>query len=142
MGEYVISGLCRKKRDTSNLPMLRERVSEDIYIFTSEIYAQVTAGAIVSPDGAVLIDTLAFPAETREIKDFLENRLGAQVRYVINTHYHADHTNGNCFFPGAEVVGHALCREKMDTVGRRGLARAERGLPRRGGGLRARAGGD
>jgi len=109
--------------------MLRERVSEDIYIFTSEIYAQVTAGAVMSPDGAVLIDTLAFPAETLEIKDFLESRLGARVRYIINTHYHADHTNGNCFFPRAEVVGHALCREKMDTVGRRGLARAREQSP-------------
>jgi glyoxylase-like metal-dependent hydrolase (beta-lactamase superfamily II) len=109
--------------------MLRERVSEDIYIFTSEVYAQVTAGAIVSPDGAVLIDTLAFPAETLEIKDFLENRLGARVRYLVNTHYHADHSNGNCFFPGAEVIGHKLCREKMDTVGRWGLARAKEQSP-------------
>jgi glyoxylase-like metal-dependent hydrolase (beta-lactamase superfamily II) len=109
--------------------MLRERVSEDIYIFTSEIYAQVTAGAIVSSDGAVLIDTLAFPAETLEIKDFLENRLGTRVRYVVNTHYHADHTNGSCFFPTAEVIGHRLCRERLDTLGRRGLARAKEQSP-------------
>lgn len=105
--------------------MLRERVSEDIYIFTSEVYAQVTAGTILYPDGAVLIDTLAFPAETLEIKDFLENRLGTRVRYLVNTHYHADHTNGTCFFPGAEVISHRLCREKLDTVGRKGLARAK-----------------
>lgn len=105
--------------------MLRERVSEDIYVFTSEVYAQVTAGAVVSPEGAVLIDTLAFPAETLEIKDFFENRLGTRVRYLMNTHYHADHTNGNCFFPGAEVIGHKLCRERLDTAGRKGLARAK-----------------
>ncbi len=105
--------------------MIRERVSEDIYVFTSEVYAQVTAGAVVSPEGAVLIDTLAFPAETLEIKDFFENRLGTQVRYLMNTHYHADHTNGNCFFPGAEVIGHKLCRERLDTAGRKGLARAK-----------------
>ncbi len=104
--------------------MLRERVSDDVYIFTSEVYAQVTAGVIIGPDGAVLIDTLAFPAETREIKDFLENRLGVKVWYVIQTHYHADHTNGTCFFPDAEVVGHRLCRERLDTAGRQGLARA------------------
>lgn len=109
--------------------MLRERVSEDIYVFTSEVYAQVTAGAVLYPDGAVLIDTLAFPGETLEIKDFLENRLGARVRYVINTHYHADHTNGTCFFPQAEVIGHALCREKLDTTGRRAMARAKEQTP-------------
>ena len=109
--------------------MLRERVSEDIYVFTSDVYAQVTAGAVVSPEGAVLIDTLAFPAETLEIKDFFENRLGTRVRYLINTHYHADHTNGNCFFPAAKVIGHRLCRERLDTQGRHGLARAKAQTP-------------
>ena len=105
--------------------MLRERVSEDIYVFTSDLYAQVTAGAIVSSEGAVMIDTLAFPAEALEIRDFLEKQMGVPVRYVINTHYHADHTNGNCFFPHARVIGHKLCRELLDTVGRRGLERAQ-----------------
>jgi len=105
--------------------MFRERVSEDIYVFTSEMYAQATAGAIVSPEGAVVIDTLAFPVETLEIKDFLEKQVGATVRYVINTHYHADHSNGNCFFASAQVIGHKLCRELMDTVGRSGLERAQ-----------------
>ena len=109
--------------------MLRERVSDDIYVFTSEIYAQVTAGAVVYPEGAVLIDTLPFPVETLEIKDFLENRLGARVRYVVNTHYHADHTNGNCLFPGAEVIGHRLCRQRLDTTGRKGMARAKQHSP-------------
>ncbi len=105
--------------------MFRERVSEDIYVFTSEMYAQATAGAIVSADGAVVIDTLAFPVETLEIKDFLEKQVGTTVRYVINTHYHADHSNGNCFFANARVIGHKLCRELMDTVGRSGLERAQ-----------------
>lgn len=109
--------------------MLRERISDDIYVFTSELYAQVTAGAIVTPEGAVLIDTLAFPSETREIKDFLENRLGVRVKYLILTHYHADHTNGAIFFPRAQVVGHQLCRDKLDSVGRKGLAKAKAQSP-------------
>jgi glyoxylase-like metal-dependent hydrolase (beta-lactamase superfamily II) len=109
--------------------MLRERVSDDIYVFTSEVYAQVTAGVVTYPDGAVLIDTLAFPHETAQIKDFVEKRLGTRVRYLIYTHYHADHTNGAYLFPGAQVVGHALTRQKLDTVGRQGLARARESSP-------------
>ena len=53
--------------------MRKERVTEDIYIFQSEMYAQVTAGAIVTDEGTIVIDTLPFPRETREMIDFLVN---------------------------------------------------------------------
>ncbi len=93
--------------------MHRERVSENVFWFQSEIYAQVTAGVIVGPQWAVVIDTLALPEETLGMREFIEHELGVQVRYVINTHYHADHTWGNCFFPGATVIAHAKCRDYL-----------------------------
>jgi glyoxylase-like metal-dependent hydrolase (beta-lactamase superfamily II) len=90
--------------------MQRERVSENVYWFQSEVYAQVTAGAVIGPQWAVLIDTL-IPQETAQIKDFLENDLMVPVRYVINSHHHADHSWGNSFFPEAIIIGHSLCRD-------------------------------
>ncbi len=107
--------------------MVRERVAEDVYVFTSDLYAQVNAGAVVGPGWSVLIDTLAHPDETLEIKAFLEDRLGRPVRYIINTHHHSDHSLGNCWFPGAVVIGHRLCRELLDTKGRERLKAAKRG---------------
>lgn len=101
--------------------MIRERVSDNVYVFTSEIYAQVNSGAVVGPDFTVLIDTLAYPNEVRDIKRFTEERLGRPVRYIINTHYHTDHTLGNSFFPQATIVSHALCRHFLDTKGREAL---------------------
>ncbi|MGD8553095.1 MAG: MBL fold metallo-hydrolase [Anaerolineales bacterium] len=105
--------------------MVRERVAEDVYVFTSDLYAQVNAGAVVGPEWSVLIDTLAFPEETLEIRDFLHNRLERPVRYIINTHYHADHTLGNCWFPEAVVLGHRLCRELLATTGQERLDNAK-----------------
>ena len=93
--------------------MVRERVADNVFIFTSEMYAQVNAGAIIGPDWSVLIDTLAFPEETLEIRDFVEGRLNSPVRYVVNTHHHADHTLGTCWFPNAVVISHVLCRELL-----------------------------
>ena len=101
--------------------MVRERITDDIYIFTSRRYAQVTAGAILTKEGVILIDTLFYPDETKAIKQFLEDRLGTTVRYVVNTHYHADHTLGTYLFPKAQKVCHSQCRELLDTVGREGL---------------------
>jgi glyoxylase-like metal-dependent hydrolase (beta-lactamase superfamily II) len=103
--------------------MVRERVSDDVYVFTSDLYAQVTAGLIVSSEGAAVIDTLAFPSETKEIVDLVQ-KLNVPVRYVINTHYHADHTYGTSLFKGAEVVAHRKCRELLDTLGRKSLIEA------------------
>ena len=102
-------------------PMIRERVSEDVYVFTSELYAQVNAGAVIGPEFAVLIDTLAFPKEIEEVKRFTEERLGKPVRFIINTHYHSDHTLGNWLFPDATIISHHLCRQYLDTIGRKAL---------------------
>ncbi|MCC7451674.1 MAG: MBL fold metallo-hydrolase [Anaerolineae bacterium] len=109
--------------------MQRERVADDIYVFTSEIYVQVTAGVVLTSDGAILIDTLVFPEETRAIKNFVEGRLGCPVKYVINTHYHADHTYGTCFFPQATVVAHTRCYDLLGTRGRDGLEQAKLSMP-------------
>lgn len=93
--------------------MHRERVSDNVYWFQSEIYAQVTAGAVTGPNWAVMIDTLALPEETLEMRDYIETTVGVPVRYVINTHYHADHSWGNCFFPGATVISNSLTRDAL-----------------------------
>jgi len=95
----------------------RERVADNVYTFQSDLYAQVNAGAVIGQEWAVVIDTLAFPDETLAIRDFIENELERKVRYVIDTHYHADHSWGNCFFPGALVIGHELCRNFLKEYG-------------------------
>lgn len=109
--------------------MQRERISENVYWFQSEIYAQVTAGAVTGPQWAVVIDTLAIPDETLAMRSFIEEELGVPVRYVINTHYHADHSWGNCFFPGATILGHVLCRELMLEKGLGSLEAARKQNP-------------
>lgn len=106
--------------------MQRERIAENVYYFQSDIYAQVTAGAVVGPNWAVVIDTLALPEETLQIRNYIERELGFPVRYVINTHYHADHSWGNCFFPGATVIAHTLCRQRLATQGQAALHEARK----------------
>lgn len=105
--------------------MQKERVAEDIYVFTSDLYAQVTAGVVLTQEGAVLIDTLPYPEETLLIKKFIEKRLGTHVRYIINTHFHADHTTGTCLFENVQVVAHRACRALLDARGRESLEQAK-----------------
>ncbi len=109
--------------------MLRERVSENIYLFTSDLYAQVTASAIVTSEGVILVDTLPFPVESQEVAAFTERISPAGARYVILTHYHADHTYGAYLYPQAEVVAHAYCRTLLDKRGRSALKAAQQQQP-------------
>lgn len=101
--------------------MQRERITDHIFVFRSDQYAQVTAGLVLTGDGAVVIDTLLYPEETLLIRRYVEEGLGSRVNYVINTHFHADHSTGTCFFPGAQVIAHELCREMLDDRGRESL---------------------
>lgn len=105
--------------------MRKERVTENVYVFTSEAYAQVTAGAIVTPEGTVVIDTLPFPRETREMLDFLRAESKRGIRYVINTHHHADHVYGNYLFEEADIIASERCREVMRKSGEKNLAEAK-----------------
>lgn len=109
--------------------MHRERVSENVYWFQSEIYAQVTAGVVAGSNWAIVIDTLAIPDETLAMRAFIEEDLNVPVRYIINTHHHADHTWGNCFFPGATIIAHKKCYEALADRGQSALDAARRQNP-------------
>jgi glyoxylase-like metal-dependent hydrolase (beta-lactamase superfamily II) len=109
--------------------MQRERVSDGVYWFQSDVYAQVTAGVIAGPQWAVVIDTLPVPEETLKMRAFIEEQLKVPVQYVINTHYHADHAWGNCFFPGATIISHKICRDLQIQLGPSSLEAAQKQDP-------------
>jgi cyclase len=108
----------------------RDRVSEDIFVFVSDLYVQVTSTVMLTAEGALVIDAMPFPSEAREIIAFIEGRLGPDsVRYVMNTHHHADHVYGTYLFPGSEVVAHDTCRELLSRLGPASLSRAKQQTP-------------
>jgi cyclase len=105
--------------------MLRERVTEDVFVFISSLYAEVSAVVVTTPDGAVVVDTLPFPEETTKVREFALRRCPRGIRYVINTHHHADHVYGSYLFPEAELIAHRQCREILLKVGEESLAQAK-----------------
>lgn len=104
-----------------------ERVADNIYSFQSNNYANVNAGVIVGPDMAIVVDTLAFPEETASMRDFIDRELQVPVRYLINTHYHADHSWGNFLFPQAQIISHALCYQYLEEQAIPSLEEAKKG---------------
>jgi cyclase len=109
--------------------MLRERVTEDVFVFISDLYAEVAATVIVTPEGAVVVDTLPFPTETQQVREFALQRSPRGIRYLVNTHHHADHIYGSYLFPEAELIAHRLCRQILLKAGEESLANAKAQTP-------------
>src|ERR1700681_4601428 len=66
------------------------------------------------PDGKVVVDTFVAPAWPK-LKDALDGLGNAPVKYVIDTHWHFDHTDNNAplHAAGATVLAHENTKKRM-----------------------------
>ena len=65
----------------------------------------VAVGAIVGSDGLLVIDTRGASRQGREVLADLRQLSPLPVRWVVNTHWHGDHTFGNAAFD-APIYAH------------------------------------
>lgn len=75
------------------------------------------AGFVVTDDGVVVVDALGSPALAQELLAEIKRVTPQPVRYVLVTHYHADHIYGLQTFKaaGATVLAHAKGREYLNS---------------------------
>ena len=75
------------------------------------------AGFVVTDDGVVVVDALGSPALAQELLAEIKRVTPQPVRYVIVTHYHADHIYGLQTFKaaGATVLAHVQGREYLNS---------------------------
>jgi cyclase len=77
-------------------------------------------GASVGDDGIVIVDDQYAPLADR-IQTALKGITDKPVRFVINTHYHEDHTGGNSYFQKqAPIIAHDNVRKRLESGGRAG----------------------
>ncbi|HLK32465.1 MAG TPA: MBL fold metallo-hydrolase [Terriglobales bacterium] len=80
-----------------------ERVGEGVWaaIGTDGGKAGANAGFVVGEDGVAVIDTFADPEAAKELLAEIRKLTPLPIRFVVNTHYHLDHVNGNDVFAAA-----------------------------------------
>jgi cyclase len=90
------------------MEILRIDSSVTVFIRPAE---GANVGIIHTPEGMILIDTTSSPAEIQALFDAAGAGL-KEVRLVVNTHSHSDHTWGNQLFT-CPILAHHLCQEHM-----------------------------
>lgn len=93
-----------------DIPVWSTRLSDRVLlVHAGEVYTDMTI-AVAGKGGLAVIDTGIAPSITAEYRKRIETEFGrSDFRYVINTHSHYDHVNGNQVFREARFVGHELC---------------------------------
>ena len=101
-----------------------ETVAEGVYYATST-GSMVTGSnnvAIVGDRDVLVVDTGTSPAAARAFIEDLKLVTTKPIRYVVNTHFHYDHTDGNQVYAGkADIIAHDYVKyaiEKLDVLHR------------------------
>jgi cyclase len=98
--------------DLEKVTIETTKVAGTVYMLTG---AGGNIGASVGEDGIVIIDDQFAPLAPK-IKAALSAITSKPIRFVVNTHYHGDHTGGNEIFGReAPVIAHENVRKRLAT---------------------------
>jgi glyoxylase-like metal-dependent hydrolase (beta-lactamase superfamily II) len=86
------------------------------------LHVQTNVGWAVFKDYVLVIDA-NFPWGAREILPEIKKTTGRPIRFVLNTHYHADHSYGNVVFEreGATILCSTDCADEARAKGWRDI---------------------
>lgn len=108
---FFIPFLASAQRDWSKVEVKNNPVKGNISFLTG---SGGNIGVLHGPEGIMIIDDQFAPLSDK-ISETISDFADGDLKYVLNTHYHGDHTGGNENFKnvGATIVGHDNVRSRM-----------------------------
>ena len=103
--------LLAQQQDFSKVEVKAEKVAEGVYVLTG---AGGNIGLSIGKSGSLVIDDQYAPLSDK-ILAMIKTLSPDPVRFVVNTHWHGDHTGGNenLAKTGAFLVAHENVRKRM-----------------------------
>ncbi|MDX6612545.1 MAG: cyclase [Blastocatellia bacterium] len=96
--------------DWSKIEIKATKVSGAVYMLEG---GGGNIGVSVGPDGILIVDDQFAPLADK-IRATLKTLGDGKLKFVLNTHYHGDHTDGNVAFgPEAPIIAHANVRRRL-----------------------------
>ncbi|MBZ5655101.1 MAG: MBL fold metallo-hydrolase [Acidobacteriia bacterium] len=114
---FAGSLLCAQDHDFGKVQIKVSKVAGNVYMLEG---AGGNIGASVGEDGIVVVDDQYAPLADK-IQAALKGITDKPVRFIINTHYHGDHTGGNEFFQKqVPIIAHDNVRKRLEQGGSAG----------------------
>jgi glyoxylase-like metal-dependent hydrolase (beta-lactamase superfamily II) len=99
-------------QDFSKVEIKATKVAGNIYMLEG---SGGNIGVSVGPDGILIVDDQFAPLADK-IKATLKTLGDGKLKFVLNTHYHGDHTDGNVAFgPDALIIAQENVRKRLST---------------------------
>jgi len=96
------------------LPFVLKQIGAGVYaaIDGPDHKAGSNAGFVIGDDGVLVVDAFFTPDAARALVGEIRRLTPKPIRYVVNTHYHADHTGGDQVLrdAGAVIIAHRNVR--------------------------------
>ena len=95
-------------RGQSQIPLHQKRLSKRaLVVWTGDYFQAIAVVALATSKGIVVIETSLIRSDDARIRRAIETEFGRKdFKYLINTHYHHDHTAGNQIYADATIIGH------------------------------------
>ncbi len=109
----LFASLSLAQGDLSKVQIKAEKVAGGIHVLTGQ---GGNIGVLSGADGVIMIDDQYAPLSER-IREAVRQISDQDIRFLINTHWHGDHTGGNEAFgkSGSVIVAHDNVRKRMST---------------------------
>ena len=103
--------ICLQGQNFDDVQINTQQLSDNMYVLFG---AGGNIGLLTGPDGVVMIDA-QFAELSPKIKAVADSLSTSEIRYLVNTHWHGDHTGGNAHFAryGATIIAHDNVRERL-----------------------------
>ncbi|CAN5888415.1 MBL fold metallo-hydrolase [soil metagenome] len=109
---FLCASFAYAQQDFSKVEIKAEKVAGNVYMLQG---AGGNIGVSVGSDGILIVDDQYAPLADK-IKAALKTLSEGKLKFVLNTHWHGDHTGGNVVFgPEAPVIAHDNVRKRLST---------------------------